>query len=127
MAGHGVEEPVHEQCPDGNGWAGDTAAHTHYNDAPAGSTPHDAGPGANSTTPFVGWHTYGAGWNTSSKKVTFYWDGSTTWSGSTATSTLSLTSTLARYLLFDNTISDQGLAPSAFPSAMQVDWVRVWK
>lgn len=80
---------------------------------------HDSsgGPGANvgSVTSYVGWHTFGANWD-SSGLITFYYDGV-----QVGTLTTVNKSPGTHYLICDYTTSS-----TPDPAVMNVDWVRCW-
>ncbi|MGO9160377.1 MAG: family 16 glycosylhydrolase [Streptosporangiaceae bacterium] len=106
--------PAHGEIDQVEGLSGSTAAHLHYTDSNG-----DEGPGWTSAAPYAGWHNFGVAWSTATQTVTFYWDGQPVFSHA-------FTPGYPEYLIFDNSMSSASPQPSAWPSAMLVDWVRAW-
>lgn len=91
---------------------GGTAVHLEYG---------SSNPGWVSPSPYCGWHTYGASWNQPGQTVTFYWDGV-----AVSTHSFPVGTGHPEYLILDNQMSSQAIAPPPGGSVMQVDWVRAW-
>jgi beta-glucanase (GH16 family) len=112
--------PLHGEIDVVEGLQGQTSSYVHYFNAAATGPDHDAASGGPTASPYVGWHTFGAKWTTSTGTVQFYWD------GVAKDGPRTMTATLAEYLVFDYTM-DVGSGVATWPQTMKVDWVRVWQ
>jgi hypothetical protein len=96
---------------------GGTPSHLEYTD----NSGHFVNPGWQSSSPYCGWHTFGAQWNPPGQTVTFYWDGKAVF-----THEFIDKGSKPEYLIFDYQMASRAISPPPSGVTMYVDWVRAW-
>ena len=107
----GQNWPTNGEIDTLEGLGGQACAHFHN---PAG------GPGACAAGNYSGgWHTFAADWEPGS--LTFYYDGTPVWNDTSGITSAPM------YLILNLALSSAITSPNTAPTAMQVDYVRVWQ